>query len=110
MCRSLAVRRSGHNEVASPNFVVAEGDVLFLATPNKEILEQIKAKHGEAPGAFTKDRSDLDYLRVFASKPSVVGRALGDIKLPGEYRLDRHSRAPGRQRPAGATRPRARVR
>jgi putative transport protein len=81
----IAVRRSGRNEVASPNFVVAEGDVLFLATPNKEILEQIKAKHGEAPGAFTKDRSDLDYLRVFASKPSVVGRALGDVKLPGEY-------------------------
>jgi putative transport protein len=81
----IAVRRSGRNEVASPNFVVAEGDVLFLATPNKEILEQLKAKHGEAPGAFTMDRSDLDYLRVFASKPSVVGRALGDVKLPGEY-------------------------
>jgi putative transport protein len=81
----LAVRRSGHNEVASPNFVVAEGDVLFLATPDKKLLEQIKAKHGEAPGAFTKDRSDLDYLRVFASKPAVVGRALGDIDLPGEH-------------------------
>jgi putative transport protein len=81
----LAVRRTGHNEVASPNFVVAEGDVLFLATPNRELLEQIKAKHGEAPGAFTHDRSDLDYLRVFASKPSVVGRALGDIKLPGDF-------------------------
>jgi len=81
----IAVRRAGHNEVASPNFVVAEGDVLFLATPNKEILEQLKAKHGESPGAFTMDRSDLDYLRVFASKPSVVGRALGDITLPGEF-------------------------
>ena len=80
----IAVRRAGHNEVASPNFVVAEGDVLFVATPDKEVLEQIKAKHGEAPGAFTRDRSDLDYLRVFASKPSVVGRALGDIELPGK--------------------------
>jgi putative transport protein len=55
----------------------------LLATPNKGILEEIKAKHGEAPGAFTADRSDLDYLRVFASRPSVVGRALGDIALPG---------------------------
>jgi putative transport protein len=79
----LAVRRAGHNEVASPNFVVAEGDVLFIATPNKELLAKLKAKHGEAPGAFTADRSHLDYLRVFASKPSVVGRALGDIDLPG---------------------------
>lgn len=81
----VAMRRAGHNEVASPNVVVAEGDIVLLATPNKEILEQIKAKHGEIPGAFTKDRSDLDYLRVFASKPAVVGRALGDIKLPGEF-------------------------
>jgi putative transport protein len=72
--------------VASPNFTVAEGDVLLLTSPNKEILEQLRKKHGEAaPGAFTKDRSDLDYLRVFASKPSVVGRALGDIDLPGEF-------------------------
>ena len=82
----VAVRRTGRNEVASPNFVVAEGDVLFLASPNKELLEELRAKHGEAaPGAFTGDRSDLDYLRVFASKPSVVGRALGDITLPGEF-------------------------
>jgi putative transport protein len=26
----------------------------------------------------------LDYLRVFASRPAVVGRALGDLDLPGE--------------------------
>jgi putative transport protein len=56
---------------------------MFVTTPDKELLAQIKAKHGEAPGAFTADRSDLDYLRVFASKPSVVGRTLGDIDLPG---------------------------
>jgi putative transport protein len=31
-----------------------------------------------------KDRSDLDYMRVFASRPTVVGRALGDLDLPGE--------------------------
>jgi putative transport protein len=79
----IAVRRAGHNEVASPNFIVAEGDVLFVATPSKDVLELIKAKHGEAPGAFTADRRNLDYLRVFASRPSTVGRALGAIALPG---------------------------
>jgi putative transport protein len=82
----VALRRAGHNEVASPNFTVAEGDVLLLTSPNKDILEQLRAKHGEAaPGAILKDRSEMDYLRVFASKPSVVGRALGDIDLPGEF-------------------------
>ena len=34
--------------------------------------------------ALLKDRSDLDYLRVFASRPVVVGRALGDLDLPGD--------------------------
>jgi putative transport protein len=31
-----------------------------------------------------RDRSDLDYLRVFASRPSIVGRMLGDLELPGD--------------------------
>ncbi len=37
-----------------------------------------------APGRIAKDRRDLDYLRVFASRPTVVGRTLGDLDLPGE--------------------------
>ena len=31
-----------------------------------------------------QDRRDLDYLRVFASRRTVVGRTLGDLELPGE--------------------------
>ena len=31
-----------------------------------------------------KDRSDLDYLRVFASRPGVVGSPVGDLDLPGD--------------------------
>lgn len=30
-----------------------------------------------------RDRTDLDYLRVFASRPGIVGRALGDLDVPG---------------------------
>ncbi len=37
-----------------------------------------------APGHIVKDRRDLDYLRVFASRPTVVGKTLGDLDLPGE--------------------------
>jgi len=81
----VALRRAGHNEPASPNFVVAENDVLLAVAPGKEALAQAGTLLGEAaPGRFVKDRSDLDYLRVFASRPTVVGRALGDLELPGE--------------------------
>ena len=53
--------------------------------PRKEALAQAGTILGEAaPGHLVKDRRDLDYLRVFASRPTVVGRTLGDLDLPGE--------------------------
>ena len=80
-----ALRRASHNEPASPAMVIAEDDVLFTVGPTKDALAQTAKLIGEpAPGRFIKDRRDLDYLRVFASRPTVVGRPLGDIALPGE--------------------------
>src|SRR4029079_8971345 len=35
------------------------------------------------PGRLVQDRRDLDYVRVFASRPAVVGRMLCDLQLPG---------------------------
>jgi len=81
----VALRRESRNEPASSNSVVAEGDVLLATAPTKEALAQASTLLGEAaPGRFVKDRRDLDYLRVFASRPTVVGRALSDLDLPGE--------------------------
>lgn len=81
----VALRREGRNEPASPNFVIAENDVLLAVAPTKEALAQAGKLLGEAaPGHLVKDRTDLDYLRVFASRPTAVGRVLSDLKLPGE--------------------------
>ncbi|HEX6735095.1 MAG TPA: TrkA C-terminal domain-containing protein, partial [Azonexus sp.] len=82
----IAVRRAHHNEPAAPNLVIAKGDVLLLTGNSKEALNSTGATLGEAaPGRLAKDRSDLDYLRVFASRPAMVGRTLGDLELPGEH-------------------------
>ena len=52
---------------------------------SKEALAQAGTILGEAAhGQLVTDRRDLDYLRVFASRPTVVGRTLGDLDLPGE--------------------------
>src|SRR5207344_2761516 len=68
-----------------PNFVIAENDVVLCVGSTKEALAQAGTILGEAaPGRLVKDRRDLDYLRVFASRPTVVGRTLGDLDLPGE--------------------------
>ncbi len=85
----VALRRAHRNEIASPAAVIAEDDVFLAAGPSKEALTQAAQLIGQpATGRFSKDRSDLDYLRVFASKATVVGRPLGDLKLPGDKAVD----------------------
>ena len=80
-----ALRRQQQNEPASETIVLAEDDVLLVVATSKESLEQARKQLGEAaPGRMAKDRRDLDYVRMFASRPAVVGRALGDLDLPGE--------------------------
>lgn len=81
----VALRADQQNQPASHGHVVAEGDVVLIVGPSKDVLETVKQDLGVAAlGAVVKDRRDLDYLRVFASKPSVVGRAIGDLELPGK--------------------------
>src|SRR5204863_409416 len=78
----VALRREGRNEPATANSIIAGNDVLLATAPSKEVLAQAGKILGEAaPGRLLKDRSDLDYMRVFASRPTVVGRALGDLDL-----------------------------
>jgi putative transport protein len=79
------VRRAHQNEPASPSIVVAEDDVVLIVGPTKDALGQASKALGEAaPGHLVKDRRDLDHLRVFVSRPSVVGRALSDLDMPGD--------------------------
>jgi putative transport protein len=81
----VALRRDQRNQPASHDTVLAENDVLLVVGPTKAALDQARATLGEtAPGHVIQDRRDLDYLRVFASRPTVVGRAVGDLALPGD--------------------------
>ena len=107
----VALRRAGRNEPASPNFVIAENDVVLATAPPRKRSRRRAELSGEAaPGRLVKDRRDLDYLRVFASRPTVVGRALGDLDLPGDKAADPRPGPPRRHRHPAAPRSRARVR
>jgi putative transport protein len=82
--RVLALRQGQHNEPPAPEHVVAENDVVLVLAPSKDLLERTRQMLGEAaPGRVLLDRSDLDYIRVFASKAGVVGRPMGELALPG---------------------------
>ncbi|WP_144145876.1 aspartate:alanine exchanger family transporter [Paraburkholderia sp. BCC1884] len=79
----VAVRSAHHNAPASPELVLAENDVVLAVSPTQEALAETRKSLGEAaPGRVLRDRGDLDYLRVFASRASVVGRPLGELDLP----------------------------
>src|SRR5262249_29955273 len=80
----VALRRDDRNQPASPDTLLAENDVLLVVAPTRAMLDQVRKTLGEAaPGRLIQDRRDLDYLRVVASRPAVVGRVLGDLALPG---------------------------
>lgn len=78
--RISAVRKDHHNVHAAPELLLSQGDIVLAVGQDKEVLEQTRKLLGEtATGRITSDRSDLDYLRVFASKPGVVGMTLSDL-------------------------------
>jgi putative transport protein len=84
--RIVARRHAHRNEPARADTALSEGDVLLIVGLSGESLAAAGRQLGEAePGRIAKDRSDLDYLRVFASRADVLGHALGDLQLPASH-------------------------
>jgi putative transport protein len=78
-----AVRRAHHNQLPTADFTLRADDVLLATATDRRLLDEAAALCGELqPGRMTSHREDLDYMRVFASNPAVVGMALGDIRFP----------------------------
>lgn len=83
----VAVRREGHNMVPHGKMDLRDGDFLMLAATDPAVLQSLAAMLGTpAPGRMHGDRSDLEYVRVFASKKNVVGVPLGSLAMP--FRFD----------------------
>jgi putative transport protein len=82
----VARRRQHHNEPATADVVLAEHDVLLMVGPSREALERAgKTLGNPEPGRMVKDRQHLDYLRVFASRATAIGRTVGELALPGAH-------------------------
>ncbi|MBC8722435.1 YidE/YbjL duplication [Paraburkholderia sp. 31.1] len=78
-----AVRRAHHNQLPSDDFTLRADDVLLATATERRPLDEATALCGELqPGRISSHREDLDYIRVFASSPSVVGTALGNLRFP----------------------------
>jgi putative transport protein len=84
--QTTMVRQSGHNIVPSAATVVASGDSLLLVADQKEAIDEAAARVGRLePGSLAKDRSELDYIRVFVGKAGMVGIPLGKLPMPAGF-------------------------
>ena len=83
------VRTKGQNLVPSDDLILASGDGLMLVAEQEGALAQATTKLGSlAPGRIVKDRSNLDYIRVFVGKANVVGVPLAQLKLPAGFPIN----------------------
>jgi putative transport protein len=80
------VRKGDRNIVPTPDTVLAAGDGLMVVAESEDAVANAAAQLGKLePGRLVSDRSDLDYIRVFVGKASVVGVPLASIPMPGGY-------------------------
>ena len=82
------VRKESRNLVPSPELVLASGDGVLLVADTQEAIDEAAKKLGELQqGRIVKDRSALNYIRVFVSKAALVGVPLSQLPLPAGFPL-----------------------
>ena len=80
------VRKGQTNVVPSEDITLSAGDGLLVVAEEQAALAAAAAKLGRLePGQIVKDRSALDYIRVFVGKASVVGIPLSQLTLPSGF-------------------------
>jgi putative transport protein len=66
--------------------VLAAGDAVMVTAEREDDIARVALQIGRLePGRLASDRADLDYIRVFVGKASVVGVPLSDLPMPAGY-------------------------
>src|SRR5437764_11025628 len=82
----MIVRKGGQNFVPTAEAVVSAGDALLVVSERQEAIAKAATQIGKLePGRLASDRADLDYIRVFVGKASVVGIPLAKLPMPAGY-------------------------
>jgi putative transport protein len=80
------VRKGQQNVVPSGEIVLGAGDGVLIVADDEAALAEASSKLGRLePGRIVKDRSALDYIRVFVGKASVVGVPLAQLPMPAGF-------------------------
>ena len=80
----ISVVRQDHlNVIPRDDLILRAGDsVMLVAEAQAAIAEAAKRLGQIAPGRIARDRSALNYIRVFVSKAALVGVPLFQLPLP----------------------------
>jgi putative transport protein len=80
------VRQGHQNVVPLSDMVLASGDGLLIIAEEPDAITDAGARVGKLePGRIVKDRSTLDYIRVFVGKASIVGVPLARLPMPAGF-------------------------
>ena len=80
------VRKGEQNVVPGDDIALSSGDGLMIIAESENAIAETAARLGRLePGRIVKDRSALDYIRVFVGKANVVGVPLARLPLPAGF-------------------------
>ena len=80
------VRKGDRNFVPTADTVLSTGDGVLVVAEDEEAIAKAAGQLGKLePGLLASDRADLDYIRVFVGKASVVGVPLARLPMPPGY-------------------------
>jgi putative transport protein len=80
------VRKEHNNVLPAGHLVVGRGDGIMIVADEQALIGEAAEKLGRLePGRIVKDRSALDYIRVFVSKANLVGIPLMQLPMPAGF-------------------------
>jgi putative transport protein len=83
------VRKEHSNLLPGEDVVLSSGDGLLVVTERQADIDVAADRLGTLePGRLAKDRSAVDYIRVFVGKASMVGLPLSKLPMPKDLPLN----------------------
>jgi putative transport protein len=80
------VRKNGQNFVPTGDLALAPGDGVLVISEREDAIAETARRLGRLePGRIVKDRSTLDYIRVFVAKANLIGVPLAQLPLPSGF-------------------------
>ena len=80
------VRKDDQNIVPAAGMTLGSGDGVMIVADREQAIAEAAAKIGRLEaGRIVKDRSTLDYIRVFVGKAGLVGVPLARLPMPAGF-------------------------